>query len=154
MNLRAVREGLRLLRLEAGLSLDEIDGIDRATVHRIENVRSDPDYAPRITSVAAIVEACGSTLAQFFATLNEVAATAREHPHLMTELCDEQTVRQVLGFLRLNDEARRALALAAPVLSAPVRVSVTAPTRAPKLAARTRHPAKRRRPSGSRKLDT
>lgn len=151
MNLLAVREALRLLRVQADKSLDEIPGLNRSTVHRIENVKGDRDYSPELLSVGRIVEACGSTLAEFFTRLDALRPVMDQHPELLTRLADEETARQVLAFLDLPIRARRALAASAPD-PAPALTVVSIP--APTDRARTTPPPKKHRSSGPRKTGT
>src|SRR5262245_47294568 len=100
MQLRTVREALRLLRLQAGLGLDEVEGLNRATVHRIESVRRDPEYSPELSSVIRIIEACGITVAEFFMMLDDVkTAESAGGLALLSELRDAKVVRQMQAFL-------------------------------------------------------
>jgi transcriptional regulator with XRE-family HTH domain len=156
MDLIAVREALRLLRVQSDKSLDEIEGLNRSTVHRIENVRGvkGKTYSPELSSVARIIEACGSTLAQFFTKLDALSQTLENEPDLLDKLADEQTVRQVLWFLKLPESARRAMTLVPPPKLAPTQPQAAGPTPAPIRAARTTHRPDRRRPSGPRKTGT
>jgi DNA-binding XRE family transcriptional regulator len=64
---RQVRTALRQLRTDRGLSTDVLadkSGVDRATIYRIENLNQE--YAPRIETVSALVDAFGLTTATFF----------------------------------------------------------------------------------------
>jgi transcriptional regulator with XRE-family HTH domain len=139
MDVRAVREALRILRTQSGLSLDDIEGLDRSTVHRIENTKGDPGYKPELTSVALITKACGYTLARFFATLDDVVATISDagRPDVLAELSDARKLRQVAGFLLLRDEARQVIALAHGGRPETDPGRSGTPTRAPKKANRT-----------------
>jgi transcriptional regulator with XRE-family HTH domain len=154
MDLRAVRDALRLLRNQSGLSLDDIAGLDRSTVHRIENTKGDPDYKPELTSVALIANACGYTMARFFATLDTVTETLNEveRPDVLSELTDARKARQVAGFLGLRDEARQALALSGTL--GPVQGRPGEPRRGTKKARRTTKVRGSRRSSVRGKADT
>ncbi len=110
VDVRTVRRGLRLLRHQQHLSLDEIPGLDRSTVHRIENVKGSPGYSPSFESVAHIVEACGYTLWEFFRRLDGVMKNGNGIIDVLDALQDEAIVKQVQGFLALPEPARRALA--------------------------------------------
>ena len=68
MNWRAVRETLRLVRLQAKKSYRRIDGVDASTVYRIEQVTRDLDYRPDIDTIERILTACGRTLGWFLRT--------------------------------------------------------------------------------------
>jgi transcriptional regulator with XRE-family HTH domain len=153
MEVRKVRHALRLLRSESGKSLDEIEGINRATVHRIENVKGDPDYSPRVTSVALIVEACGSTLGQFFTELDAVEAS-QEAAGLLAQLTDDETVRQLRGFLRLPLPARQALAMAGASTFETTPALAVESTPAPTRAKRTRRRRASHRSPAGRKTGT
>lgn len=153
MDVRKVRHALRMLRSGSGKSLHEIDGLDRATVHRIENVKGDPDYSPGFSSVALIVEACGSTLGRFFTDLDDVAA----NPHaaaLLEQIADEETLRQLRAFLSLPTQAREAVAAAASRTFAPAPAPVLESKPSPTPASHTKRRRARRRSPGGRKTGT
>lgn len=114
MDVRQLRDALRVLRVESGLGVRDVPGLDKATVHRIENTREYPRYQPTITSVATMVAACSVySLATFLATLEKIA-TMPDAADLLSKLTDARTVQQVHAFLTLDDGVRQALASTRP----------------------------------------
>lgn len=155
MDLIAVREALRLLRVQANKSLEQIDGLNRSTVHRIENVRGAKArrYSPELSSVARIIEACGSTLGAFFTKLDALSQSPTS-VDVLDKLSDEQTVRQVLWFLELPEVAREAMTKVPHPMPRPTQSRVVGPRSAPTAGAGTTPQPGKHRPSGRRKTGT
>lgn len=68
-----IRQALRTARRERDLTLDALSEratVDRAAIHKIENVRKYPDYEPGIDTVRKIVEAMKITLGEFFTKID------------------------------------------------------------------------------------
>jgi transcriptional regulator with XRE-family HTH domain len=64
-----IRTAVRRTRRAREWSLDALSdksGVDRAVIHRIENVRKYPKYEPGIETLRRIVEGFGLSLADFF----------------------------------------------------------------------------------------
>lgn len=69
-SLTEIRLAVRTARREREWSLDTLSEkahVDRAALHKIENVRKYAGYEPGIETIRKIVEALGLTLAGFFA---------------------------------------------------------------------------------------
>ena len=68
----ALREELRKLREQSDFTLDELavsSGLNRATIHAIENIKREPDLKPELETVERLVVAMGLTLSEFFARI-------------------------------------------------------------------------------------
>lgn len=67
-----MRRALRSVRRAKEWTLDALSdasGIDRAAIHRIENVQKYPDYEPGLDTFRRLVEAMQITMPEFFARL-------------------------------------------------------------------------------------
>lgn len=65
MNYADVRGALRQARSKAGLTLDqvaEITGLNRATIHSVENLKREPDLQPLIDTMERLAVAYGGRL--------------------------------------------------------------------------------------------
>jgi transcriptional regulator with XRE-family HTH domain len=85
VDLRSVREALRLARERAacerqgrpriGMTLDDAEaasGVNRATIHSIENVKREPSLVPQLDTIDRLVTAYGLTLSSFFAQIEDL----------------------------------------------------------------------------------
>lgn len=96
-----IRTRLRAERRAADITLDVLSassGVDRAVIHRIENVRRYQDYTPNLDTLARLIQGLGLSWTAFFARVEGV---------------------EVAGLLALPDEARRALLAMPSVASQP-----------------------------------
>lgn len=158
MELKAVRDALRVLRVHSGKGVRGIPGLDKSTVHRIENTKKEPDYSPELSSVAIMVEGCGWTLARFFADYEKFIAAEPDAASLLALLREGQNAAQVRQFLGLSAEIRQLILVTAPRQATRTADQAQSPSRGPKLATtrvrRTKsEPAPHRR-SGPRKTGT
>lgn len=74
-----LREGLGAARNGLGWTLDEAataSGLNRATIHSIENVKREPDLKPDLDSIEQLVSAYKSSLPVFFAQISDVHISA------------------------------------------------------------------------------
>lgn len=65
MDYKAVRELLRRRRLAMHLTLDDVAdsaGLDRATIHSIENLKREPDLKPKLETLESLASALKLTL--------------------------------------------------------------------------------------------
>lgn len=75
--LRVARESVpteRKGRTRLGLTLDEAaaaSGLNRATIHAIENIRREPHLKPELETIERLTSAYGLTLAAFFAHIDD-----------------------------------------------------------------------------------
>jgi transcriptional regulator with XRE-family HTH domain len=75
--LRSARERVateRDGRARIGLTLDEAaaaSGLNRATIHAIENIRREPQLKPELETIERLTSAYGLTLAAFFAQIDD-----------------------------------------------------------------------------------
>lgn len=72
VDIAGMREELRKLREQGDLTLDQLagaSGLNRATIHAIENIKREPNLKPDLNTVERIVQAMGLTLSQFFARI-------------------------------------------------------------------------------------
>lgn len=84
MNYRRLRDTLRRERTTARLSLDALaakTGLNRATIHSLENVRREPNLKPDLETVDRIVRALDLTLPRFF----ELVETPEAPPRLSAQ---------------------------------------------------------------------
>jgi len=135
MDWNALREGLRLTRLQSGHSLRALrdaTGIDPSTMHRIENVKRYPDYRPDLETVDALLRAMHSSLAEFFARLERISVSAVLVPsvdaELLAEIADPEKAAQALAFLRLPEPLRVAV-VQLPHAADTVRTTASMPAR-------------------------
>lgn len=66
---KALREALARMRNQSGLTLDglaEASGIDRTTIHRIENTKKRIKHNPDLETIERLVCGAGQTLSGFF----------------------------------------------------------------------------------------
>lgn len=85
VDFKALRAALRIARRDRGWSLSTAGkeaGLDRATVHSIENVKREPDYKPELETIERLVLAYGKTLSQFFAELEGTPPVGASAPSL------------------------------------------------------------------------
>jgi transcriptional regulator with XRE-family HTH domain len=62
--------------------LSEMSGVDKATLHRIENLEKLPKYRPDVDTIFQILFATtGQTLSEFFAQFERDAVTAEDRRH-------------------------------------------------------------------------
>jgi transcriptional regulator with XRE-family HTH domain len=69
VDFRVLREILRRARTRRGLTLDQAaaaTGLNRATIHSIENVKREPTLKPELETIEQLVQAYGLTLSSFF----------------------------------------------------------------------------------------
>lgn len=74
-----VREALRSARSRAQLTLDEAasqSGLNRATIHSIENVKREPELKPELETIEALAITYGLTLSLSFAQLEDLQPSA------------------------------------------------------------------------------
>lgn len=77
MEWHAIREALRWARdhaLPAPMTLDEAaaaTGLDRSTIHSIENTKREPALKPKLDTILKLVQAYGFTLSSFFAQVED-----------------------------------------------------------------------------------
>lgn len=159
MNLKAVRDALRVLRVQSGKGVRDIDGLDKSTVHRIENTKKEPDYSPELSSVALMVEGCGWTLARFFADYEKFTAVEPDAESLLAALREGRNVKQVRRFLQLPVEIRDVIAATVkPTTGSHGASQGQSPGRGPTLATtrvrRTKSGRDQHRRSGPRKTGT
>jgi transcriptional regulator with XRE-family HTH domain len=89
VDFKLVREGLRRARALApaerdgirrvGMTLDEAaekSGLNRATIHSIENTRREPKLRPEFETIERLARTYGLTLSAFFARIEGVPAPA------------------------------------------------------------------------------
>lgn len=77
-SLADIRRELRRVRRAKDWTLDKVrdeSGVDRAAIHKIENVDKYPTYEPGIETVTKIVEGMGLTLSSFFARIEGLPTT-------------------------------------------------------------------------------
>ena len=145
----AVRHALRALRVQSKKGVRDIPGLNKSTVHRIENTKRRTKHAPDLGSVESILLACGSSLGRFFTQMEALQAHlgAPRSADILDALADEKKARQVIAFLSMNEQARAAVAA-----SLAARDEAPAPfaesRRAPMTATRTKPPVSPRRSAG------
>lgn len=69
VNFVALRELLRMAREARGYTLDQAAaaaGLNRATIHSIENIKREPGLKPELETIEQLVRAYGRTLSSFF----------------------------------------------------------------------------------------
>jgi transcriptional regulator with XRE-family HTH domain len=69
VNCMTVRKALRRQRIAARLTLDAVaqrSGLNRATIHSVENVRREPHLKPEFDTISRLVAALGLKLCEFF----------------------------------------------------------------------------------------
>lgn len=72
VNFALVREVLRRARASVGMTLDDAarhSGLNRATIHSIENIKREPALKPELETIERLAVAYGLTLSSFFAQL-------------------------------------------------------------------------------------
>lgn len=112
-SLTEMRKGLRALRRELELTLDALSdqsGIDRAAIHRIENVDKYPDYEPGLDTFRRMVEGLGLTLQDFFARFpaarqSESGTFRQSTPDIAGNRASVDRVIRLLGMM--SDEGQR-----------------------------------------------
>jgi transcriptional regulator with XRE-family HTH domain len=95
-----MRKALRRERIAAGLTLDALaqrSGLNRATIHSIENVKREPTLRPELNTVDRLVNALGLTLASFFARLETSSALLNADAESRTEGGSGQRLWQARG---------------------------------------------------------
>ena len=77
MSLADIRAELRRARKTRDLTLDDLtdkSGVDRAAIHKIENVKKYPDYEPGLNTFLRLIGGLGVTLTAFSARVEGVDA--------------------------------------------------------------------------------
>jgi transcriptional regulator with XRE-family HTH domain len=101
MNYRRLRQMLRQERLTAHLSLDKLagrTGLNRATIHSVENIRREPNLKPDLDTIDKIVTACGGTLASFFTKVEQEPSAQRSRlEHSAAAPIQEPTVTSLVA---------------------------------------------------------
>jgi len=125
MDFTALREALRRAREQYPMTLDraaEATGLNRATIHSVENVKREPNYQPELTTIERLVNGYGLTLSSFFEQIEGLnpPQTSGDNrrprqdgetftvPH--AEARDPQTVLREIAaaFFRASEHANRA----------------------------------------------
>lgn len=79
-----LREVLRLRREHLGWTLDVAEtntGVNRATIHTLENIKRERDYKPEFETIERIAVPMGYSLARLFALIEEIEATKSLQAH-------------------------------------------------------------------------
>lgn len=77
-DIRAELRRARKVRKRDGLTLDRLEensGVDRAVIHRIENVKKYPRYKPGMETILRLIEGMGLTLPVFFLGVRDLQKT-------------------------------------------------------------------------------
>jgi transcriptional regulator with XRE-family HTH domain len=72
VDFHGLREALRRHRAARGFTLDaaaDASGVNRHTIHRIENIKREPEMQPELDTIEKLVRAYGLTLSSFFAEI-------------------------------------------------------------------------------------
>lgn len=92
MDYGVLREALRRARLSTEVERDGVrrkmtlndaadaSGLNRSTIHAIENVRREPLLRPELDTIERLVAAYGLTLSSFFAQVEHVPTTLADSP--------------------------------------------------------------------------
>jgi transcriptional regulator with XRE-family HTH domain len=75
VNWKYLREELRLAREHLRWSLDKAateTGLNRATIHSIENIKREPGLKPELETIESLVLGYGDVLSSFFARLEQL----------------------------------------------------------------------------------
>jgi len=96
VNIKGLREELRLMRKRFEWTLDQAaaaSGLNRATIHSIENIKREPKLKPELESLESLVNAYGMTLSSFLVKFeNRHAAGKSAIGSLGPEVTDDSSV--------------------------------------------------------------